>query len=180
MATILAFAGSNSSTSINYQLVKYTASLLGQHKVQLINMHYLPFPMYGEDHEREHGFTNSLIELRDDILKSDGLIISVNEHNSNPSAFFKNLIDWLSRLERKFLQDKKIMLMATSKGKRGAMGSLEVVKNVLPRFGAEIVVTFSLPSFTDNFEEAKGILDVELALEHQQALNLFLEQLTSK
>ena len=130
-------------------------------------MHYLPFPMYSEDHEREHGFTNSLIELRDDILKSDGLIISVNEHNGNPSAFFKNLIDWLSRLERKFLQDKKIMLMATSKGKRGAMGSLEVVKNMLPRFGADVVTTFSLPSFADNFTEAQGILDRGLASDHQ-------------
>jgi NAD(P)H-dependent FMN reductase len=178
MATILAFAGSNSSTSINFKLVKYTSSLIDGHEVQLINMHFLPFPMYSEDHEREHGFTNSLIELRDDILKSDGLIISVNEHNSNPSAFFKNLIDWLSRLERKFLQDKKIMLMATSKGKRGAMGSLEVVKQLLPRFGAEVVTTFSLPSFADNFTDAEGILDKGLASEHQQALDLFLERLS--
>ncbi|MGB5275310.1 MAG: NAD(P)H-dependent oxidoreductase, partial [Flavobacteriaceae bacterium] len=95
MAAILAFAGSNSSTSINHKLVKYTTSLIDGHEVQSINMHHLPFPMYSEDHERENGYTNSLIELRDDILKSDGLIISVNEHNSNPSAFFKNLIDWL-------------------------------------------------------------------------------------
>ncbi|MGB5273571.1 MAG: NAD(P)H-dependent oxidoreductase [Flavobacteriaceae bacterium] len=180
MAAILAFAGSNSSTSINYKLVKYTTSLIDRQEVQLINMHYLPFPMYSEDHEREHGFTNSLVELRDDILKSDGLIISVNEHNSNPSAFFKNLIDWLSRLERKFLQDKKIMLMATSKGKRGAIGSLEVVKNMLTRFGAEIVITFSLPSFGDNFEESKGILDTGLALEHEKALKLFLENLPQR
>ncbi|MGB5369305.1 MAG: NAD(P)H-dependent oxidoreductase [Flavobacteriaceae bacterium] len=178
MAAILAFAGSNSSTSINFKLIKYTTSLLDGHKVQSINMHYLPFPMYSEDHEREHGFTNSLIELRDDILKSDGLIISVNEHNGNPSAFFKNLIDWLSRLERKFLQDKKIMLMATSKGKRGAMGSLEVVKNMLPRFGADVVTTFSLPSFADNFTEAQGILDRGLASDHRQALDLFLERLS--
>ena len=57
------------------------------------------------------------------------------------------------------------------------MGSLEVTKNLLTRFGAEIVITFSLPSFGDNFDKSNGISDSGLALEHEKALNRFLEQL---
>ena len=53
MAKILAFAGSNSSTSINYQLVKYTASLIENHEIQLMNMSNYPFPMYSEDAEKK-------------------------------------------------------------------------------------------------------------------------------
>ena len=94
MATILAFAGSNSSTSINFKLVRFTTSQLEGHKTQLLNMTNFPFPMYSEDHEKEHGFSNSLVELKNDIQGADGIIISVNEHNGGLSAYFKNLIDW--------------------------------------------------------------------------------------
>jgi len=38
MAQILAFAGSNSSTSINFKMVKYTAGLIDGHSIQLLNM----------------------------------------------------------------------------------------------------------------------------------------------
>ena len=176
MAAILAFAGSNSSTSINYQLVRYTTSLLKEHEFQLLDMSRYPFPMYSEDEEKRNGYSNSLVELKDTMAKVDGLIISVNEHNSNPSAFFKNLLDWLSRLERKFLNEKKIFLMSTSGGKRGGAGALEVIKNMIPRFGAEISATFSLPSYYGNFGE-EGILDDSLREEHQRALNAFLETL---
>jgi len=175
MATILAFAGSNSSTSINYQLVKHSVSLIENHKVQLLNMANYPFPMYSEDVEKEKGFSNSLVELKNDIQNADGIIISVNEHNSNPSAYFKNLIDWLSRLERKFLTDTKIFLMSTSPGGRGGLGSLEVTEKLLPRFGAEIMATFSLPSFHSNLDSKEGIKDNDLAEAHKKALNQFLD-----
>ena len=117
MATILAFAGSNSSTSINYKLVKYTASLIENHKISRMNMANYPFPMYSEDLEKENGFSNSLVEIMKDIQNSDGLIISVNEHNSNVSAYFKNFLDWLSRLDKQFLNGKKVLLMSNSPGK---------------------------------------------------------------
>ena len=177
MAKILAFAGSNSSTSINFQLVKHTVSLVTGHSVQLLQMSKYPFPMFSEDLEKKEGYSNSLIELKNDIQKSDALILSVNEHNGNPSAYFKNLLDWLSRVERKFVADKKVLLMATSKGKRGGLGALEVTEALLPRFGAEIVASFSLPSFGDNFEEGSGITDPALANAHHDALDRFLEVL---
>ncbi|MFK5974799.1 MAG: NAD(P)H-dependent oxidoreductase [Flavobacteriaceae bacterium] len=177
MASILAFAGSNSSTSINYTLVKHTVSLTLDHEIQTMNMANCLFPMYSEDNEKEKGYSNSLVEFKNAIQKADALIISVNEHNGSPSAYFKNLIDWLSRLERSFLSDKKILLMSTSPGKRGGIGALEVVKGLLPRFGAEIVATFSLPSFAANFDSQEGITDKDLAQEHQNALEEFLKTL---
>ncbi len=177
MAKILAFAGSNSSTSINYKLVKYTVSLIEEHQIQKVNMAKLPFPMYSSDYEKKHGYSNSLVELKGDIEKADGVILSVNEHNSNPSAFFKNVLDWLSRVDRNFLNDTKVLLMATSPGKGGAKHALEVINQMLPRFGAEIIVTFSLPSFSENFDEDKGILDSELAAMHTSAIQNFLASL---
>ncbi|MFS4491673.1 NADPH-dependent FMN reductase [Maribacter sp. 2308TA10-17] len=177
MGTILAFAGSNSSTSVNYKLVKYTASLIEEHKVSLMNMANYPFPMYSEDHEKENGFSNSLVEVMNDIKSSDGIMISVNEHNGNVSAYFKNFLDWLSRLDKRFLDGKKVLLMSTSPGKRGAIGAFEIANSILPRFGATAVIGFSLPSFHNNFEDGKGITDTELSKAHEQALSKFLAEI---
>ncbi|WP_297690582.1 NADPH-dependent FMN reductase [uncultured Eudoraea sp.] len=177
MAALLAMAGSNSATSINFKLVKYTAGLISGKEVQLLNMANYPFPMYSEDNEQEMGFSNSLIELRNDIMKAKGVIISVNEHNSNPSAYFKNVLDWLSRLEIKFLEDTEVLLMSTSPGKRGAQGSLEIITKLLPRFGANVCATYSLPSFYQNFDADKGIIDEDLSEKHRQALNKFLSKI---
>lgn len=177
MAKIIAFAGSNSSTSINFKLVKHTASKITSHEVQLLNLANFPFPMFSEDHEREHGYSNSLKELKEDIQKADGLIVSVNEHNGNPSAYFKNVLDWLSRLDRKFLENTNVLLMSTSPGRGGAVGALEVVKASFPRYGASLSGTFSLPSFNENFSEDGGITDADLSQAHESALNDFLNTL---
>lgn len=178
MAKILAFAGSNSSTSINYQLIKYTSSLIENHDVRTMNMANYPFPMFSVDLEKNEGYSNSLVEFKNDIQKSDALIISVNEHNSMLSAYFKNVLDWLSRLERKFLLDKKLFLMSTSNGKRGGLSALEFARDVLlPRFGAEIVSTFTLPGFEDNYDIEKGISAEDLNAEHRKCLHDFLKTL---
>lgn len=177
MADLLAFAGSNSSTSINFKLIRYTTSYISGHTVQVLNMANCPFPMYSEDYEKEHGFSNSLMELRNDIQGSDGVLISVNEHNGNPSAYFKNLIDWLSRLDRNFIREKKVLLMSASPGKRGAKGALEISEKLLTRFGAEVVSTFSLPSFRDNFDTEKGILDETLREEWNTAVQKLIDNL---
>ncbi len=178
MKTILAFAGSNSSTSINHEFVKYTLSQISTFNTQLLKMSEMPFPMYSADEEKNVGFKNSLHELNNDINKADGIIISVNEHNGNPSAYFKNLIDWLSRLDKSFLKGKKVLLMSTSPGGRGGQGALNVTKNLLPYFGAEIMNSFSLPSFGQNFSVEKAmIINDDLKKEHLLILNEFLSLL---
>jgi NAD(P)H-dependent FMN reductase len=175
MSYILGFAGSNSSTSINYKLVRYTTSLITQQELRLLNLSNYPFPMYSDDYEKEHGFSNALLALKEDIQKASGIILSVNEHNSNPSAYFKNLVDWLSRLDTDFIREQKVFLMATSGGKRGAQSSMEVSEKLLSRFGALVTDTFSLPSFSNNFEMEKGILDAKLASEHSEKVQAFLD-----
>lgn len=178
MKKIIAFAGSNSSTSINYELVKYTVSLIDDFDIQLLNMAKIEFPIFSEDLEREKGYSNTIVELKDDIVESHGVIISVNEHNGNPSAYFKNLIDWLSRVDRKFLKDKPIFIMGTSNGQKGAMGSISVTEKLLPRFGGRVEDTYSLPGFKENFSIKKGeITNTELKEQHQEALQGFLKRL---
>lgn len=117
MKTILAFAGSNSSSSINLQLVRYACSLVKEVETNVLNMVNYPFPMYSQDLEKESGFSNSLAELHEEIVEAVGLIVSVNEYNGNLSPYFKNLIDWLSRFDKDFVRGQKVFLMSASPGK---------------------------------------------------------------
>ncbi len=176
MGTLLATAGSNSSTSINYQLVRYSASLVDSRPVELLELAGIRFPMYSQDREREAGFPEPVMELLEKIRACSGLILSVNEHNGNPSAFTKNILDWLSRKDRNFLEGKKVMLMSASPGRRGGQSSRAVIAGMLPRFGAEVVSEFSLPSFQDNFHPDRGILNEELRGAHNKALKTFLDR----
>ena len=50
--------------------------------------------------------------------------------------------------------------MATSPGARGGMSVLSTAVAAFPRFGANIIAEFSLPSFQDNFKE-EGITNAE-------------------
>lgn len=159
MSKIIAFAGSNSSKSINYQLIKYISTF--NENIQSIDISKYEVPLYSADLEEEKGIPEEIITFAKKLEGVEKIIISVPEHNSNPSAFFKNFIDWLSRNNRTFLQDKKIILLSTSPGKGAAASALGVIQNLFPRFGAEVIGTLSVASFyetmIDNKIEDKNI-----------------------
>ncbi|MCB0456192.1 MAG: NAD(P)H-dependent oxidoreductase [Flavobacteriaceae bacterium] len=153
MKKILAFAGSNSSTSINHELLLCASRKITRHHVKVVHLTNYPLPMFGEDLEREVGYSETLKSLLEVFGGANALLISVNEHNGTVSAYFKNVLDWLSRIDYTFLEGKKVFLMSTSNGKRGAMGAQEYTASVLPRFGASEILRFTLPSFSENFKE---------------------------
>jgi len=178
MKKILFLAGSNSSKSINHKFVSFAASQVAGQNVEIIKLTDYALPMFGEDIEREKGYSANLKMLYNKIREADALVISVNEHNGMVSAYFKNTIDWLSRLDRNFLDGKKVMLMSTSNGRRGAASALEYTKSILPRFGAIVVESFSFPSYSHNFsEENQSISDEILLLGFTDVLQNFVHQL---
>ncbi|MGO3184056.1 MAG: NADPH-dependent FMN reductase [Aequorivita sp.] len=164
MKKILVFSGSNSSKSINDKLAKFAASQIVGHDIKIIKLPDYVLPIFSEDIEQEKGYPIDLKMLYNKIDEADALIISVGEHNGSISAFFKNTIDWLSRLDRKFLEGKQVLLMSTSTGKRGGAGALEYMKYILPKFGANIVESFSIPSFALNFSEESQTISNEVLL----------------
>jgi len=179
MKKILAFAGSNSPTSINHQLIVCTTSRIDGYEVEVLELKGLHLPMYSIALEKE-GFPEDVELLHDKIRQADALIISVNEYNSNISGFFKNTIDWLSRFNRQFLEGKKLMLMSTAPGKRGGASALEYVKNQFPRFGGEVIESFSLPNFYENFDsENCRINDEVFELGIRDVLSNFTEAIRS-
>lgn len=178
MKKILAFAGSNSSTSINHALIENIASKITNADVTVIKLYDYSLPMYGEDIERNEGFPDPLKSLLQLVKEADGLVISVNEHNGTVSAYFKNVLDWLSRIEYKFLTDKKVFLSSASPGKRGAISAFEYAKGVLPRFGAEVIDGVNFPSFSENYSaEEKTITNLDLDSNINESIQAYVAAL---
>lgn len=153
MKNIIAFAGSNSKNSINKQLATYTSSLVENVSVKILDLNDFPLPIYGIDEETENGIPANATKFLSLIESSDGIIVSLAEHNGSYTVAFKNLLDWMSRIDKSIFKNKPMLLMATSPGARGGKTVLETAKNAFPRFGANLVADFSLPSFFDNFKE---------------------------
>lgn len=151
MKNIIAFAGSNSKNSINKQLATYAANLINNADVTVLDLNDFELPLYGIDYEIEHGIPDNAHKFLEAIKSSDGIILSLAEHNGAYATVFKNIFDWMSRIDGKLWSDKPMMLMATSPGGRGAVSVLEVARGRFPYMGGNIVAEFSLPLFNDNF-----------------------------
>jgi len=176
MKNILVFAASNSRNSINKQLATYASSLVDDTQATILDLNDFELPIFGVDLEKEKGIPENAHKFLDYIKSSDGIIISLAEHNGAYSAVFKNLLDWMSRIEGKTFFGKPMLLMATSSGGRGGQSVLEIAKNRFPRHDAKIVTDFSLPSFGANFFEGR-IKDSNLDTELRNKVKLFKDVL---
>lgn len=178
MGSIIALSGSNSKTSINSTLLDYIVNSITSTPATRLSLLDYDIPLYNIDIEQERGMPIDIQIIKNKIAEASGIIIGVNEHNGTISAFFKNIIDWLSRTDRNFLANKKILLVSTSPGARGASSALEYMKSTAPRFGGVIAESFSFPLFQENFDvNDLSITNPAMELGISQVLASFLQQL---
>ena len=174
---ILAFAGSNSSTSINKQLVTSVSKFFENYEVEILDLNDYEMPIYSSDREKSGGLPKLAYDFAEKIDTSDFILVSLAEHNGNYSAAFKNLMDWVSRIpERKIFGEKPMFLMATSPGKRGGASVLEIASKRFPFDGAKILDTFSLPFFYETFDNQKGIIELEKASELDEKVKKVIKE----
>ncbi len=170
---ILGFAGSNSSTSINKRLVTYVVSQFSSDEQVIIDLNDYEMPLYSMDREQEGGVPDLAVSFKEQIKKADKIVISFAEHNGSYSVAFKNVMDWISRIPGDTWESKPFFLLATSPGGRGGKTVLGTATGTFGHMGAQVISQFSLPSFGQNFDDEKGILDEELAKEFRSQLALF-------
>ncbi|MCS6807836.1 MAG: NAD(P)H-dependent oxidoreductase [Bacteroidota bacterium] len=176
--SIVAFAGSTSSTSINRRLVLYTLREFKEYSVQILDLNNFEMPLYSADREKMIGIPAQAYAFREHMMQSDGIVCSLAEHNRSYTAAFKNVLDWCSRVDMNIYANKPMLLMSTSPGKLGGQGVLEIAKAYFPRCGAQIAATFSLPLFHQNFGE-NGILEQTLRTDHTAAVQRFRQSVES-
>lgn len=175
MKKILAFGASNSVKSINKQLAIYTAKQLEEETI-IADLNDFELPLYQSEWEQAHGIPENAKKFSVLIEHADAIVVSFAEHNGLPSAAFKNLFDWMSRIDSKVWKNKPMFLMATSPGARGGANVLQLFKEMSPRFAGKVIATFSLPSFYENFSD-DNIPDPLLKAAFETQLNAFKNSL---
>lgn len=157
---ILIFGASNSKESINKKFVTSISKYYKESddEKQIIDLNDYEMPIYSKHYEVEHGIPQQALDFANKIDWADLILISFAENNGNYNACYKNIIDWVSRIpNRKPYQNKAVFLLATSPGSRGGQTVLQIAADRMPFDGAEVLETFSLPTFQENFEDGKGI-----------------------
>lgn len=170
---ILAFGASNSSTSINKQFASFAANQIEGATVNLIDLNDYEMPIYSIDREKASGHPQLAIDFKQQIKNADGIIISFAEHNGAYSAAFKNIFDWISRVEKDVWENKPMFLLATSPGGRGGQTVLDIAVNKFKFMNQNTIVHFSLPSFHTNFVAGEGITEETLLADFTAQLMLF-------
>lgn len=175
MPKIVAFGASSSLNSINKKLAHFAAQQIPNATINLLDLNDFEMPIYSTDREKE-GIPEKAHDFKTVLKAADGIVVSFAEHNGAYTTAFKNIFDWISRLEKPIWCGKPMFLLATSTGARGAITVLELAHLRLSRDNPNIPI-FSLPSYNENFDEKVGITDSELYNSFKVALNKFTAQL---
>ncbi len=173
---ITAFAGSSSAQSINRALVRFALGYFPNAEINFLDLNDFEMPIFSVDKEKL-GFPEQAHQFLQAIGECDVLICSMAEHNRSYSVAFKNIFDWASRVNPKVFQGKKMLLMSTSPGGYGGGNVMAAAKSAFPQFAAEVVETFSLPKFYDNFDLEKGITNADMLAELEQKIENFKQQI---
>lgn len=175
---ILALAGSNSENSINKALVTYVSTLFKGHNINYLDLNDFEMPIYSIDREKRDGFPSEAYDFLNEIKKNDLVLLSLAEHNGAYTVAFKNVLDWCSRVpNEKVFQGKPMLLMSTSPGGRGGKSVLEMGEVRMPKMGANVISSKSFPSFNENFEVGKGIVNEKLDNEFRELVAHVLQSI---
>ncbi|MEM1268381.1 MAG: NAD(P)H-dependent oxidoreductase, partial [Pseudomonadota bacterium] len=138
----LAFAASNHTNSINRALVEYAASRLqALHpaaEVEFADINDYEMPIYSIDREKAGGVHPLAQAFYDKIGAADALIVSFAEYNGTASSAWKNIHDWMSRIDMKIWQGKPIVILAASPGPRSGANVLSTQEMTAPFFGMDL------------------------------------------
>lgn len=138
----LAFAASNSSASINRALLGYAAgrlkSLRPSVEIEFADLNDFEMPIYSIDREKADGVHPLARRFYDKIGAADALLIAFAEHNGFVTAAWKNIFDWMSRIEMKVWQGKPSVILAATPGRRAGAGVLGGQEMLAPYFGMDL------------------------------------------
>ena len=140
---ILAIPATNSRNGINRQLLTHVARVFDndlEAKVELVDIGDYEMPIYSPEREQADGGPPAEAhQLFGRVGAADGIVISFAEHNGSYSAAWKNLYDWMSRIDQNVLQHKPTVLLAATPGPRAGAGVLASASAFLPHAGAQLV-----------------------------------------
>ena len=158
-SVIITFAGSTRRQSLNKMLAisaAVEAKRLGAEAL-FVDLAEYPLPLYNEDFEDLEGIPANALALGELIRHADGLFIASPEYNGAYSALLKNMLDWLSRIDRNILS-RPTAIASASPGRRGGANGLDALRAVLEHMRAPVMVhQLSVPNADVALNGSNGV-----------------------
>ena len=177
---VLTFGASNHSASINATFARYAAQLFKNEHNQNADIHTLDLndfemPIYSIDRESLNGIPKLANEFFNEIGTSDRLIISYPEYNGSYTSAWKNIHDWMSRIDMKIYQGKPAVILSATPGPRAGAGVLGTAEASAPFFGMDLRGVVGVGRWAESFDNENFTLTNPSDV---SALNLALEALS--
>ncbi|MCP4441766.1 MAG: NAD(P)H-dependent oxidoreductase [Aureispira sp.] len=178
MRNLIAFGASSSRQSINKTLANFAANQVEDVDVTLLDLNDFKMPAYTIELEEESGIPSVAYDFKEKIKNSDGIVISFPEHKESYSPIFKNIFDWVSKIDQNIWTNKPMFLLATSMNNIAGRSILNTATNDFKLINTNTIISFFLPSYYQKFsEEDQKITETKLSKEFKVQLDLFIEAL---
>ncbi|MEL6640595.1 MAG: NAD(P)H-dependent oxidoreductase [Pseudomonadota bacterium] len=164
---ILAFTASNSRNSINRALIDFAISHLQEGtrenaEFEVLDLNDFEMPIYSIDRERDGGIPEPAQTFFKKIGEADAILVSFAEHNGFVTSAWKNIFDWMSRIEMKLWQGKPVVMLAATPGRRAGANVLESQKMLAPHFGADLRGTLGIGKWSEAWHpETEGLVQAD-------------------
>ena len=167
---ILTFAATNSRNSINRSLIEFSLVRLqlttaATAEIELVDLNDFEMPIYSIDRETKTGIPQLAHDFFNKIGTADAVIVSFAEHNGTVTAAWKNIFDWMSRIDMKVWQGKPLVFLAATTGPRAGAGVLSGQRMLAPFFGADLRAVHGFGKWPEAWDaEAKTLTqDADIA-----------------
>lgn len=163
---LLVFGASNHSASINQKLAQFSAKRLKSQlrpeaDITYLNLNDYEMPIYSIDRERESGIHPLAKDLFGRIGEAEALIISYPEYNGSYTSAWKNVHDWMSRIDMAIYQNKPLLALSATPGPRAGAGVLQAVESSAPFFGANLAGRVGIGVWGEAYDNDKDTLTRE-------------------
>ena len=103
---------------------------------------------------------------------TDAILFSFAEHNGSYTTAWKNIIDWMTRIDREIFQGSKLVMLSATPGPMAGANVLRSATASAPIFGGELVGSMGVGKFMENFDGASGeVTNPELLAELKTVLS---------
>ncbi|WP_299870209.1 NADPH-dependent FMN reductase [uncultured Roseobacter sp.] len=179
---VLAFGASNSTTSINARLARHAAQVFTSEiskgsRVRFLDLNQFEMPIYSPEREELIGIPAPAYAVKQVITAADVLIVSFAEHNGSYTTAFKNILDWVSRIDVNVWQNKPALFMSASGGEWGGGTVLATAVEAAPYLGGDVRAHLAVGPWQERFDEVtESLSDPELARRLREGLALLTSE----
>jgi chromate reductase len=143
-------------------------------------------PLFNEDIEQDINNYPNILEMYDTVRDCDGILFVTPENNFLPSAPMKNIIDWLSRGDKKAPLNNKIVGLISAGASGGFLAqealrkSFEKMLKFIDMTIIEETVNVKLFDGVKRFDDANNLIDSDTIDGIKNVLAVMIEKIKNK